>query len=117
MAIEAEFNSGNITIEEATRRRAAMQQAIDFYGAMDGPSKFAGGSVKAGIFVTVASIIGSIIIGLCLNREPLFDVMSGVYMRFSIGNGIFFQFTLMLILTAMGIAVGRTVSAGDFGER
>ncbi len=71
MAIEAEYNSGLITEEEATRRKNDLQREADFYGAMDGASKFISGNVKVGILITVVNIIGGMIVGMTIHGESL----------------------------------------------
>ena len=69
MAIEAEYNSGLITEEEATRRKNDLQREADFYGAMDGASKFISGNVKVGILITVVNIIGGMVVGMTIHGE------------------------------------------------
>ena len=69
MAIEAEYNSGAITEEEAAKRKNELEREVDFYGAMDGASKFVQGNVKVGILITVINIIGGIIVGVTLHGE------------------------------------------------
>ncbi|MDR0761064.1 MAG: flagellar biosynthesis protein FlhA, partial [Treponema sp.] len=115
MAIEAEYNSGAITEEEALARKNDLQKEVDFYGAMDGSSKFVSGNVKVGIFITVVNILGGIIVGMTLHGEPLTQAM-GTYIAFSIGDGLLSQFPALLVSTATGIIVTRSVSNGTFGE-
>ncbi len=69
MAIEAEYNSGLIAEEEATRKKNDLQRETDFYGAMDGASKFVSGNVKVGILITLFNMIGGMIIGMTIHRE------------------------------------------------
>ncbi|RPJ07545.1 MAG: EscV/YscV/HrcV family type III secretion system export apparatus protein, partial [Spirochaetaceae bacterium] len=90
MAIEAEFNSGLITEEEATRRKNDLQREVDFYGAMDGASKFVSGNVKVGIFITLINMIGGFIIGMTLHGET-FDVAVKTYIGLTIGDGLVTQ--------------------------
>ncbi|MDR1868577.1 MAG: flagellar biosynthesis protein FlhA, partial [Treponema sp.] len=71
MAVETEYSSGSITEEEAQSRKAQIQKESDFYGSMDGASKFISGNVKVGIFITVVNILGGIIIGVAMHGEPL----------------------------------------------
>ncbi len=71
MAIEAEYNSGLITEEEATRKKNDLQREADFYGSMDGASKFISGNVKVGILITVIQIVGGLIVGMTLHGETL----------------------------------------------
>ncbi|MDR0525585.1 MAG: flagellar biosynthesis protein FlhA [Spirochaetaceae bacterium] len=115
MAIEAELNSQAITEEEARRRKQELQQEVDFYGAMDGASKFISGNVKIGIFMTVVNSLGGIIIGTLLHGEPLLQAVS-TYVSFTVGDGLLSQFPALLVSTAMGIAVTRSASPGSISE-
>lgn len=115
MAIDAEFNSGAITEEEAHIRKADLQREVDFYGAMDGSSKFVSGNVKIGIFITVVNVLGGFIVGAAIHREPLANAL-GTYVTFSIGDGLLSQLPALLVSTASGIIVTRSVSSGTFGE-
>ncbi|MDR1059048.1 MAG: flagellar biosynthesis protein FlhA, partial [Treponema sp.] len=115
MAIDTEYSSGAITLEEATRRKEDVQRESDFYAAMDGASKFVSGNVKVGILITVINILGGIIIGSTLRREPL-SAAVGTYTGFTIGDGLISQFPGLLISTAMGIVVTRAAASGDLGE-
>ncbi|AEJ19669.1 flagellar biosynthesis protein FlhA [Gracilinema caldarium] len=115
MAIEAEYNSGAITEEEAFRRKNELQREVDFYGAMDGASKFVSGNVKVGIFITVINVLGGIIIGVSLHGENIIAAL-GTYTTFSIGDGLLSQFPALLVSTATGIIVTRSISDGTFGS-
>ena len=115
MAIEAEYNSGAITEEEAFRRKNELQREVDFYGAMDGASKFVSGNVKVGIFITVINVLGGIIIGATLHGESILTAL-GTYTTFSIGDGLLSQFPALLVSTATGIIVTRSISDGTFGS-
>jgi len=115
MAIEAEYNSGAITEEEAIAQKNDLQREVDFYGAMDGSSKFVSGNVKVGILITVVNILGGIIVGATLHGEPVSAAL-GTYIAFSIGDGLLSQFPALLVSTATGIIVTRSVSDGTFGE-
>ncbi|MDR0689741.1 MAG: flagellar biosynthesis protein FlhA [Spirochaetaceae bacterium] len=115
MAIEAEYNSGAITEEESIARKNDLQREVDFYGAMDGSSKFVSGNVKVGILITAVNILGGIIIGAIFHGEPL-SAAVGTYVSFSIGDGLLSQFPALLVSTATGIIVTRSVSDGTFGE-
>ncbi|MCA1950242.1 MAG: flagellar biosynthesis protein FlhA [Treponema sp.] len=115
MAIEAEYNSGAITEEEAFRRKNELQREVDFYGAMDGASKFVSGNVKVGIFITVINVLGGIIIGVSLHGENILTAL-GTYTTFSIGDGLLSQFPALLVSTATGIIVTRSISDGTFGS-
>jgi flagellar biosynthesis protein FlhA len=115
MAIEAEYNSGAISEEESFRRKNQLQQEVDFYGAMDGSSKFVSGNVKIGILITVVNILGGIIIGMVIHGEPITQAI-GTYISFAIGDGLLSQFPALLVSTATGIIVTRSVSDGTFGS-
>ncbi|MDR2471256.1 MAG: flagellar biosynthesis protein FlhA [Treponema sp.] len=115
MAIEAEYNSGAISEEESIARKNGLQREVDFYGAMDGSSKFISGNVKVGILITAVNILGGIIIGTVLHGEPVSSAI-GTYISFSIGDGLLSQFPALLVSTATGIIVTRSVSEGTFGE-
>ncbi len=114
MAIEAEYNSGAITEEEALKRKNDLQKEVDFYGAMDGASKFVSGNVKIGIFITVVNMLGGIIIGMALHSEGLAVALS-TYTSLTIGDGLLSQFPSLLVSTATGIIVTRSISDGTFG--
>ena len=115
MAIEAEYNSGALTEEEAARRKNELEREVDFYGAMDGASKFVSGNVKVGLLITVVNIVGGIIVGVTLRGESL-GLASETYIRFAVGDGLVTQFPALLISTATGIIVTRAISDGSFGE-
>jgi flagellar biosynthesis protein FlhA len=116
MAIDAEYNSGAIDQKESLLRKEALQQESDFYGSMDGASKFISGNVKVGILITAVNIIGGMIIGSTLNNEPLQNAL-GTYVSFSIGDGLISQFPALLISTAMGIVVTRAAATGELTEQ
>ena len=115
MAIEAEYNSGAITEEEAAQRKQELQREADFYGAMDGASKFISGNVIVGIIITLVNVIGGMIVGITLHNEPL-SVAVDTYVSLTIGDGLITQFPLLLISTSTGIIVTRAVSDGSFGS-
>jgi flagellar biosynthesis protein FlhA len=115
MAIEAEYNSGLLTEEEATRKKNDLQREADFYGAMDGASKFISGNVKVGILITVIQIVGGLIVGMTLHGEP-FNVALDTYISLSIGDGLVTQLPMLLISTATGIIVTRAISDASFGK-
>ncbi|MBN1524470.1 MAG: flagellar biosynthesis protein FlhA [Spirochaetales bacterium] len=115
MAIEAEYNSGLITEEEATRRKNDLQREVDFYGAMDGASKFVSGNVKVGIFITLINMIGGFIVGMSIHGES-FNNAIHTYIGLTIGDGLVTQLPALLISTATGIIVTRSVSDATFGK-
>jgi flagellar biosynthesis protein FlhA len=116
MAVETEYSSGSITEEEAKARKEQIQQESNFYGAMDGASKFISGNVKVGIFITVVNILGGIIIGTVLHNESLGGAVTN-YIRFSIGDGLLSQFPALFVSTAMGIVVTRASATGSLSEQ
>jgi flagellar biosynthesis protein FlhA len=116
MAIEAEFNAGAIGEEEMKNRKADLELESNFYGAMDGASKFISGNVKVGILITAVNIIGGIIVGSALHGEPL-GAAVGNYINFSIGDGLLSQLPALLVSTAMGIVVTRASSPGVLTEQ
>ncbi|GAB6392391.1 MAG: flagellar biosynthesis protein FlhA [Treponematales bacterium] len=116
MAIDTEYSSGAITQEEASRRKEEVQQESNFYGAMDGASKFVSGNVTFGIVSTVINILGGIIIGVTIHGET-FRAAANTYFRFSIGDGLLSQFPGLLVSTAMGIVVTRAAAPGNLGEQ
>ncbi len=115
MAIEAEYNSGAITEEVAAKRKNDLEREVDFYGAMDGASKFVSGNVKVGILITVVNIVGGIIVGVTLHGET-FATAAETYVRFAVGDGLVTQFPALLISTATGIIVTRAIGDGSFGQ-
>src|SRR5688500_2775289 len=86
MAIDADLNSGNITEPEARKRREAIAQEADFYGAMDGASKFVRGDAVAGIVITIVNILGGLYVGMVEHDWPLMECL-GLYTRLTIGDG------------------------------
>jgi flagellar biosynthesis protein FlhA len=116
MSIEAEFNSGSITEEEARERKRDLDLELSFYGSMDGASKFISGNVKVGIFITVVNVLGGIIIGTAIHGEPISSAMSN-YIAFSVGDGLLSQLPALLVSVAMGIVVTRAATPGDLGEQ
>ncbi|HVP18203.1 MAG TPA: flagellar biosynthesis protein FlhA [Spirochaetia bacterium] len=115
MAIEAEYNSGLITEEEATRKKNDLQREADFYGSMDGASKFISGNVKVGILITVVQIVGGLIVGMTLHGEDLNTALS-TYISLAIGDGLVTQLPALMISTATGIIVTRAISDSSFGK-
>ncbi|MCL2230842.1 MAG: flagellar biosynthesis protein FlhA [Treponema sp.] len=109
MAVENEFSSGAITEEEARIQKKQIQKDADFYGSMDGASKFISGNVKVGVFIIVVEMLGGFIIGSTIHNES--NVVS-TYIRLAVGDGLVTQLPALLISTAMGIVVTRAASTG-----
>lgn len=115
MAIEAEFNSGALTEEQMTKKKTDLEREVDFYGAMDGASKFVSGNVKVGILITVVNIVGGVVVGTTIHGEPITSALN-TYVSLTIGDGLVSQFPALLISTATGLIVTRAISDGTFGE-
>lgn len=115
MAIDADFNSGLITEEEARERRLRLQREADFFGAMDGASKFVRGDAIAGIVITLINILGGIIIGTLQMGMPVADAVK-TYTLLTVGDGLVTQIPAVLISMATGILVTRAGTGFSFGE-
>ena len=115
MAIEAEYNSGTLTEEEMTHKKMELEREVDFYGAMDGASKFVSGNVKVGILITAINIIGGIIVGTTIHGESI-GLAFNTYVSLTVGDGLVTQFPALLISTATGLIVTRAISDGTFGD-
>ena len=115
MSIDAELSNGLITEEEAIRKRMELQKEADFYGAMDGASKFVQGDVKVGIFITLINIVGGIIIGTVMRGES-FSTAIKTYTLLTIGDGLVNQIPSLLITTATGIIVKRAIGDENLGK-
>ena len=116
MAIDADLNTGQITDEEARRRRAEVAQEADFYGAMDGASKFVKGDAMAGILITGINLLGGIVIGVVQQGMP-FAEAGHHFSLLSIGDGLCAQIPALLISVATGILVTRSAgSEKDLGN-
>lgn len=115
MAIDADLNAGLITEKEARERRQEISREADFYGAMDGASKFVRGDAIAGILITLINIIGGFVIGIAINGMALADALK-TYSLLSIGDGLVTQIPALLVSTASGIIVTRAASTSNMGE-
>ncbi|HHY47687.1 MAG TPA: flagellar type III secretion system protein FlhA, partial [Firmicutes bacterium] len=115
MSIDADLNAGLINEKEARERRKAIEKEADFYGAMDGASKFVRGDAIAGIIITVINILGGIVIGLLRFRMPVLDALER-YALLTVGDGLVTQIPALLISTATGIIVTRAASESNLGE-
>jgi flagellar biosynthesis protein FlhA len=115
MAIEAEYNSGAITEDEAKQRKRDLQKEIDFYGQMDGASKFVSGNVKVSIAISVIDLVAGIIIGMVLRKEQLGEAFS-TYTILTIGDGLLSQIPALLVSVSTGIIVTRANADGTFGS-
>ena len=115
MSIDADMNAGLITEQEARKRRRAIELEADFYGAMDGASKFVKGDAVAGIIIIVINIVGGFIIGVLQRGMTLMDAV-GVYTLLTVGDGLVTQIPALLISTATGIVVTRSASESELGH-
>ncbi len=109
MSIDADLNAGLINEQQAKERRQKIEREADFYGAMDGASKFVKGDAIAGIVITLINVIGGIIIGVAVNGMSFPDA-SNTYLILSIGDGLVSQIPALLISTATGLIVTRAAS-------
>ena len=110
MAIDAELNAGAISDEQARTRRQTVQQEADFYGAMDGASKFVKGDAMAAIIIMVINIVGGFVIGVVQLKMQL-GVALSTYTILTVGEGLVSQIPALLISTATGMIVTRAASA------
>ena len=114
MSIDAEFNSGLISEAEARDRRRKLQREADFFGAMDGASKFVRGDAIAGIVIIVINVIGGITIGVMQKGMDMAQSVQ-IYTILTIGDGLVSQLPALLISTASGILVTRATTDSSFG--
>ena len=114
MAIDADLNSGLITEQEAIKRREDVQKYADFYGAMDGATKFVKGDAIAGIIITIINIVAGLAIGVS-NGMPFREAMQR-YTLLTVGDGLVSQIPALLISTATGLVVTRAASDANLGE-
>src|SRR5205085_758024 len=112
MAIDADLNAGIIDEREAQSRRTEITRQADFYGAMDGASKFVRGDAIAGIIITVINIVGGLIIGMAEFGMPLSQAAK-VYTHLTIGDGLVSQVPAFLISLAAGLLVTRSTQKSN----
>jgi flagellar biosynthesis protein FlhA len=115
LAVDADLNAGLITEAEARQRRRDIQRAADFYGAMDGASKFVRGDAVAAAIIVFVNIIGGFVIGIVQQGMSLLEALQR-YTLLTIGEGIVTQVPALLISTATGIIVTRAASEQSFGS-
>ncbi|NHQ85870.1 flagellar biosynthesis protein FlhA [Iodobacter sp. HSC-16F04] len=116
MAIDADLNAGMIGEEEARRRRSEISQEANFFGSMDGASKFVRGDAVAGIMVMVINIIGGLIVGMAQHGLP-FAEAGKTYTLLTIGDGLVAQIPSLIISVAAGIVVSRVGDGEDLSEQ
>jgi flagellar biosynthesis protein FlhA len=116
MAIDADLNAGLIGEDEARRRRAEVSQEAEFYGAMDGASKFVRGDAVAGLLIMVINIIGGLIVGVAQHDLSLSDA-GRLYTLLTIGDGLAAQIPALVISTAACVVVSRVATDQDVGQQ
>ena len=114
MAIDADLNAGLIGEDEARKRRAEVAQEADFYGSMDGASKFVRGDAVAGLLILVINIIGGLIVGVAQHDLSFADAGT-TYTLLAIGDGLVAQIPALVISTAAGVIVSRVTTDEDVG--
>ncbi len=114
MAIDSAYSSGNLTEEEATRQKNDLQSEVNFYGAMDGASKFVSGNVKVGFLITLINILGGLLVGTTLQGLNFSEALNN-YVSLTVGDGLVSQLPALLISTATGLIVTRSISKNSFG--
>jgi flagellar biosynthesis protein FlhA len=115
MAIDADLNSGLIDEDQARKRRAEVHAEADFYGAMDGASKFVKGDAIAAIIITLVNLIGGFAVGVGQLGMPLGDAMT-TYSLLSVGDGLVSQIPALLLSVATGLIVTRSTGEDDMGS-
>ncbi|MDQ1913325.1 flagellar biosynthesis protein FlhA [Paenibacillus sp. GD4] len=115
MSIDADLNAGMINEHQARERREKISREADFYGAMDGASKFVKGDAIAGIIMLIINIIGGLIIGVAMKGKS-FAEAGELYSIMTIGDGLVSQIPALLISTASGIIVTRAASDGNLAQ-
>src|SRR5437868_9223987 len=114
MAIDADLNSGLISEDEARRRRREVSAEADFYGAMDGASKFVKGDAIAGLLITTINLFGGFVIGVVQHHLSMGDAVNR-YSLLSVGDGLVSQIPALLISIASGLVVTRAATEADMG--
>ncbi|SDS02230.1 flagellar biosynthesis protein FlhA [Pseudomonas oryzae] len=116
MAIDADLNAGLIGEEEARKRRREVSQEADFYGSMDGASKFVRGDAVAGLVIMVVNVVGGLLIGM-LQHDLAFARAAETYVLLTIGDGLVAQIPALVISTAAGVTVSRVNTDQDVGQQ
>lgn len=115
MSVDADLNSGLITEEEARKRREEIRREADFYGAMDGASKFVRGDAIASIIIVFINIVGGLLIGVLRHGMSLGEAAQE-YVILTVGDGLSAQIPALLVSTATGIIVSRAASKENLGK-
>lgn len=115
MSVDADLNSGLITEDEARRRRERIRREADFYGAMDGASKFVRGDAIASIIITIVNSLGGIIIGVLMHQLGFADA-ARTFLLYTVGDGLVSQIPALMVSTATGILVSRSAAEDNLGN-
>ena len=115
MSIDADLNAGLISETDARRRRSEIEREADFYGAMDGASKFVRGDAIAGVVIIFINIVGGLIIGVLQQNMDITDAARN-YTLLTIGDGLVTQVPALIISTAAGMLVTRSTSSSNLGQ-
>ncbi|OPY12733.1 MAG: Flagellar biosynthesis protein FlhA [Syntrophus sp. PtaU1.Bin005] len=115
MSIDADLNAGLISDAEARSRRSDLEKETNFYGAMDGASKFVRGDAVAGIVITLINVIGGLIVGVMQKGMPAMDAARN-YTLLTVGDGLVTQIPALIVSTAAGMLVTRSAASSDLGE-
>lgn len=114
MSVDADLNAGLITEDEARRRREQIRREADFYGAMDGASKFVRGDAIASIIITIVNSLGGIIIGVLMHQMGFADAAK-TFLLYTVGDGLVSQLPALMVSTATGILVSRSAAEDNLG--
>ncbi len=115
MSIDADYNAGIITEQEARSRRDEVRREADFYGAMDGSSKFVRGDAISGIIIVFINIVGGLVIGVIMHHMSIGSAAQ-TYVLLTVGDGLVTQIPALLMSTSSGIIVSRAASAHSLGQ-
>ena len=115
MSIDADLNAGLITDADARTRRSEIEQEANFYGAMDGASKFVRGDAIAGIVITLINILGGLIVGVLQQGMPVLDA-AHTYTLLTVGDGLVTQIPALIVSTAAGMLVTRSTASSDLSK-
>jgi flagellar biosynthesis protein FlhA len=115
MAIDADLNAGILSDEEAKYRRKEVGDEADFYGAMDGASKFVKGDAIAGLVITLVNLIGGLVIGVVQGGMPIGEAVS-TYSLLTVGDGLVAQIPALLVSISSGLIVTRAAGGSDLGS-
>uniref|UniRef100_UPI001A9D7D7F FHIPEP family type III secretion protein n=1 Tax=Pseudomonas sp. 95_A TaxID=2813570 RepID=UPI001A9D7D7F len=116
MAIDADLNAGLINEEQAKKRRQSVAPDAEFYGSMDGASKFVRGDAIAGLIIMAINVIGGLIVGMA-QHDMSFAAAGKNYTLLTIGDGLVAQIPSLVISTAAGVIVSRVATDEDIGTQ